>query len=415
MVSRLIFVVLLISQLEAFAQTLQFSDVKKLPSTINTKGEESIPLYSPDQNKLFFVRSFYEGNIGGRYAGLDIWISEFVQGSWKAATNRLSEINDRSNNILAGINGTGTILYSFRSSATEKLQGIEFSTFNNGGWSEPEFIPFEGIENSDFVGMFVTPEFDVMILSMRATDSRGEEDLYVSTKSKSGIWSTPRNMGATINSSGFEIAPFLSADRKRLYFASNGHGGLGDADIYYSERLYNSWETWSAPVNLGAPVNTNKFDAYFSIYGDSLAFFCSNRDQQLSDIYSAKVTLDMGVLSAGQEYLTQQEWNTIVGKNVLKQLKFQKGSSALTQPQKELLYFISKKVSERKDIGIHLFVKSEDESELTRTRLKELYGELRQAGIEATRIKDDQVASMIESSQESVIQIKLYREKPNNP
>ncbi|HYG00969.1 MAG TPA: hypothetical protein VD927_00930 [Chryseosolibacter sp.] len=394
-------------------QVLEFSEVRKLSSAVNSKGEESVPLVSSDQSKMFFVRSFYEGNFGGKYGGQDIWYAERTGNSWKPAVNRLATLNDHDNNVLIGLNNDASILYVFKSSSTEKLSGIYFSRFVNERWREAEFIPLRGIENTDFVGMYVTPEFDVMLISMRTTDSQGEEDLYISTKSKPGVWSIPKNLGPTINTSGYEISPFLSADKKRLFFASNGHNGLGDADIFYSERLYNSWETWSAPVNLGPEVNSAKFDAYFSIYGDSVAYFCSNRDQQLADIYTVAVRVGTGLLASNQEYISQDDWNSIVGKNVGQTIAFDKESTSLERGQQELLYYIGKKLSDRKDIGIHLVVKEQEANDFTDTRLKELYGHLRQAGVEASRIKEEQNPQFIKTSDQGVIQIMLFREKLN--
>ncbi len=53
-----------------------------------------------------------------------------------------------------------------------------------------------------------------------------EEDLYVSLKNGAGEWSEPKNLGATINTEGFEISPYLSSLDK-LYFSSSGHPGQG--------------------------------------------------------------------------------------------------------------------------------------------------------------------------------------------
>jgi hypothetical protein len=250
MVRRWLVVFALMVAGSAEAQLLEFSNVVKLPPSVNSNGEESMPLLSPDQSKLFFIRSVYDGNTGGKYAGQDIWVSEKKNNTWATASNNTA-LNGRQNDVLIGMKRDGRTLYTFKSSPSEKLEGIYFTTFVNNRWTSPAFVPIQGIENDDFIGMFVSPDYDVLFLSMRASDSRGEEDLYISLKDKNGIWSTPRNLGPTINTSGFEISPFLTADKKRLFFASNGHEGLGDADIYYCERLYNSWETWSAPTNLG--------------------------------------------------------------------------------------------------------------------------------------------------------------------
>lgn len=391
------------------AQNLEFSNVTKLPSSVNSSGEESMPLLSPDQSKLYFIRSVYDGNTGGKYAGQDIWVSEKKSDIWATASNDLSLLNSRDNDVLIGMKRDGRTIYTFKSSPSEKLEGIYFTTINNNRWSEPAFIAIPGIQNDDFIGMFVSADYDVLFMSMKAPDSRGLEDLYISLKDKNGLWSTPRNLGPTINTSGFEISPFLSADKKRLFFASNGHEGLGDADLFYCERLYNSWETWSAPINLGPMVNSKKFDAYLSIYGDSVAYFVSNRDQQLSDIYKASVKIDPGLLSPGQKYLAQEEWNSVVGKNVKQAFTFEKQSKTLNAGQKELIYYIAKKISDKRDVNVHLLVSEEEDPELTRERLKEMYGELRQAGIDAYRIKDDQKAELIKKTEKGVIQIMLFR------
>jgi hypothetical protein len=401
-------IVFLIAVNSLNAQKLEFLKVEKLPGSVNSNGEESMPLLSPDQSKLFFIRSVYDGNTGGKYGGQDIWVSERKNNSWARASNNTA-LNGRDNDVLIGMKRDGRTLYTFRSSPSEKLEGIYFTTFVNNRWTAPAFVPIQGIENEDFIGMFVAPDYDALFLSMKASDSRGEEDLYISIKDKSGLWSMPRNLGPTINTGGFEISPFLSADKKKLFFASNGHEGLGDADIYYCERLYNSWETWSAPINLGPLVNSKKFDAYLSIYGDSIAFFVSNRDQQLSDIYRATVKVDIGLLSPGQKYLTQEEWNSVVGKNVLQKFTFERQSSMLTSGQKELIYYISKKVAGEKDVNIHILVTEEEDSELTRERVKAMYGELRQAGIDGYRIKEEQKSEFIKKGEKGVIQLMLFK------
>jgi hypothetical protein len=392
-------------------QMLEFTDLIKLPTTVNSAGEESTPLLSANGSRLYFVRSFYHGNIGGNFGGQDIWVSDLSKGTWKVATNRLENVNTKGNNVLIGMNRDGRTIYILNTSPSEKLTGIYFAKLKGQNeYAEPEFVPIPGIENEDFVGMFVSADYDVVFISMKGGDSRGEEDIYISTKDRSGAWSRPRNMGPTINSSGFEISPFLSADKKRLYFASNGLGGVGDADIFYSERLYNSWETWSAPVNLGPVVNSKKFDAYFSIYGDSIAYFTSNRDQQLSDIYLVKVSEKIGILPAGQRFLTEAEWNTSIGKNVNRKLTFEEKSPTLTAAQRELLYYIANKASALKDVGFHLIIRQEEDPELSKARMKAIYGELRQHGIDSNRIREEHGYN-VKSGDTGMIELMLYKEE----
>jgi outer membrane protein OmpA-like peptidoglycan-associated protein len=91
-------------------------------------------------------------------------------------------------------------------------------------------------------------------------------------------------MGENINSSGFEISPYLSPNDDTLFFSSDGFGGSGDADIFYSLRTGETWSDWSKPINIGPKINSPKFDAYFTFSGNNF-YWSSNRDNKLADIY----------------------------------------------------------------------------------------------------------------------------------
>ncbi|HEX8037602.1 MAG TPA: hypothetical protein VF490_00565 [Chryseosolibacter sp.] len=374
------------------AQDVEFYALKKLPAAVNSAGEEGLPLLSPDGRALFFTRSLYAGNNGGKFSGMDVWYSQATQEGWNNSTNNLpSKINNQGHNALVGMSADGNTRYFISTSLNDRMNGIDVTKRISNYWSRPEFVPVPGIDNQRFLGIYVSPDFDVMLISMKAPDSQGEEDLYFSVKGSSGEWSAPKNMGTTLNTPGFEIAPFLSADKRRLYFASNGHKGEGDADIFYSERLYNSWETWSVPVNLGKEVNSKKFDAYFSIYGDSVAYFASNREGRLSDLYEVRVAPVRSVLASGQHYLSRDEYTRALGANVSSDLSFPAGAATLSPPQKELLFFIANKLQLKKDILIHLVVKEQENENLSSARLNAIVKYLNDAGIGKERVLVEQV------------------------
>jgi hypothetical protein len=388
-------------------QALEFSSAVKLPSVVNSAAEEGMPLLSPDGKKLFFTRALFDGNEGGVYAGQDIWISEYSSGTWKKASNDFG-INNKNNNAVVGISADGKTFYLVNASPFQKMDGIyRTRTLDRSRSDRPELIAIPGIDNQDFIGVYVSPDLEVIFLSMKAPDTGGKEDLYYCVKNN-GVWSKPRNLGATINTSGFEISPFLTPDKKRLYFSSNGHPGSGDADIFYSERLYDSWETWSVPVNLGSTVNSNKFDAYFSLYGDTLAFFASNREGKYADLYQVKARKTRTIMEKGQRYLTVEEWNSIVGKNVSADFAFPHHSTLLTPGQKELLFYIVNKLMLKKDIRFHLVVKEEESSEVSKERLKAIHDHLKQLGIDPVRIVIEQVTEAGQSRR-GVIQLRLFQ------
>ena len=68
-------------------------------------------------------------------------------------------------------------------------------------------------------------------------------------------WSEPVPLGDSLNSSGDEMFPTYHDGK--LYFASNGHGGQGGLDMFYSEPKDGKW---SAPKNLGDNINSTADD-----------------------------------------------------------------------------------------------------------------------------------------------------------
>ena len=116
----------------------------------------------------------------------------------------------------------------------------------------------------------------------------GGSDIYFSIYSE-GRWSTPFNLGPKVNTEGNELFPFIS-NESVLYFASNGLGGLGGLDIFFSvpeNGVFNTVE------NMGYPVNSPKDD--FALVLDKTGmqgYFTSNRlsGKGDDDIYYLKIT-----------------------------------------------------------------------------------------------------------------------------
>lgn len=109
-------------------------------------------------------------------------------------------------------------------------------------------------------------------------------DLYVSYLEGSG-WSEPINLGPEINTEGDEVFPWLAPDGT-LYFASDGHTGLGGLDVYSSKAYKGRWRPLE---NLGSPINS-RFDDFAYMQDDSSGisgYFSSNRDSAVgaTDIF----------------------------------------------------------------------------------------------------------------------------------
>lgn len=101
----------------------------------------------------------------------------------------------------------------------------------------------------------------------------GSCDIYVS-KRIGDQWGPPRNLGAPINTSGWEAQPALSADGRVLYFVSNRKGGLGGYDIWKSEMQQDG--TWGIPINLGDHINTSFDESAPYIHADNQTLYFSS-------------------------------------------------------------------------------------------------------------------------------------------
>jgi outer membrane protein OmpA-like peptidoglycan-associated protein len=136
-----------------------------------------------------------------------------------------------------------------------------------GGWSEPEQLVIDGLTDLNkgiFTNAFLSNDGRTLLLAFSETKKSEANDLYVSSQKPDGTWSRPKRMG-NLNTPGSEDTPFLAADGVTLYFTSDRPGGLGSHDMYMSRRLDDTWEKWSEPKNLGAPINTSDWDSYYSI------------------------------------------------------------------------------------------------------------------------------------------------------
>ncbi|NRA11404.1 MAG: SprB repeat-containing protein [Crocinitomicaceae bacterium] len=273
----------------ANAQFWDYSEPAKLKGTINTvESEESIPVFSKDSSILYFVRTFDKANKGDAN-DQDVWMSIRQDDGSYSESKRIKALNNKFNNAVVGlsINGSSMYLFNAYDGKKDQTKGIAFSKNNGGGWSKPEPMVIDGLDiDGDFYGFHVNEQENVIIISYEGPGTKGKEDLYVSTKS-GGKWSAPVHMGSAINSAGYEISPFLSKSQDTLFFSSNGFGGEGDADIFYSVKQ-GGWSDWSKPINLGSRINSPKFDAYFS-YSGNYGYWSSNRGEERSDIYMIEI------------------------------------------------------------------------------------------------------------------------------
>ena len=115
---------------------------------------------------------------------------------------------------------------------------------------------------------------------------KGGTDIYVSRKTATG-WTSPKNLGVAINTVNNEMSPVISPDGERLFFSSNGHGGVGGFDLFVTKGGNPSNDSWNSIENLGTPINSIANEHFFFSEPNSKnGYFSSDRNGNY-DIYHA--------------------------------------------------------------------------------------------------------------------------------
>jgi outer membrane protein OmpA-like peptidoglycan-associated protein/tetratricopeptide (TPR) repeat protein len=209
---------------------------KKFDKNINSKFHEASPVFTADGNTMYFTRNNYLDGKKGK-DGNDITLIKIYKASL---------VDDK--------------------------------------WSNVTELPFDS-DNYSTAHPALSPDGKTLYFASDMPGTLGQSDLFKVTINEDGSFGTPQNLGNTINTEARETFPYVN-DENELYFASDGHPGLGGLDVFMSK--INADGTFSKVQNVGADVNSPKDDfAYLIDTKSRRGFFSSNRDggQGYDDIY----------------------------------------------------------------------------------------------------------------------------------
>ncbi len=262
---------------------------------VNSDSGELAPVITSDGKTLYFTRGKNEIRNGKDILiDQDVWVSHLMSnGKFGKSTALGAPVNNTRFNAATSISADNKSLYLINvlNADGSYSKGLSKSTRIYKGWTVPKEVKIKNYFNADEYSEFsVSPDEKIIILAAEGKMSFGGKDLYVSFKQKDGTFSEPRNLGDKINTVQDEGMPFIAADNKTLYFASEGHLGYGSSDIFLSRRQDSTWTKWSEPENLGQPINSTRWDGYFSISASGEYAFLSSKENSLGreDIFRIK-------------------------------------------------------------------------------------------------------------------------------
>lgn len=238
-------------------------------SALNSSGAEDYLFYDTVEDVLYFARSKYVGNTGGRRDNGDIWYATVKGGEVTSA--QASTVNTEDFESPIGMMGTELVYSRLLRKAGSKTSGVM-----RGG--ELEHIPFYSNRGAVQSGS-LSADGNYLILSMEGHTGYGVEDLYICKRTIDGGWSAPRNLGSLLNTGLQEVSPYLAKDNRTLIFASNGHGGEGSFDLFLTTRLDDTWLKWTPPVSLGPDINSPGAETSFAMdANEEFAYFVSTQN-----------------------------------------------------------------------------------------------------------------------------------------
>jgi outer membrane protein OmpA-like peptidoglycan-associated protein len=272
---------------------------ENLGPQVNCSGGDISPVITADGKRLYFGRYPFVGNVGDPTTE-DIWYTDVKpDGTWGPAVNVGQPLNNYSSNFLISITpdrNQVVVGNTYYSNGAPKGAGISTAIMTENGWSVPRDIRIDQYyNNSTYSELSLDPSGMVLLMTVEREDTRGQRDIYVSKRKRDGSFSVPVNCGKTINTWGNEVSPFIAADGVTVFFATDGRRGYGDFDIWMTRRLDDTWTSWSEPVNVGPSINTDGWDAYFTIpaKADYAYLSASNPDNNSLDLY--RVPLSQGL------------------------------------------------------------------------------------------------------------------------
>jgi outer membrane protein OmpA-like peptidoglycan-associated protein len=377
--------------------------LEKLPETLNSTYNELLPVISSNGKTLFFDRQQHPENTAAEIPNDDIWFSEIDEtGNWKPAQRLPEPLNNKNNNYVCSVSPDGNTILVANDYNTTNFDlnkpngGVSIAKKNeNGTWQMPQKVLIDNYYNlSANAEFYLAHNQKTLLMSIEMEDSQGGRDLYVSFfRHDTKTWSTPKNLGITVNSAATELTPFLAADNETLYFASNGFSGYGETDMFMSKRLDDSWTKWSEPVNLGLPFNSNDWDTGYSIDArGEYAYFSSYQNSNQSDIFRVKLPTPLQPTPVKQLDL---ELSTLtVGQTIrLEHIIFEQGTAKLQDESEEelkaLLKLLNDNVTMEIEVAGHTDIEGSpiENMKLSQERVKTIKNYLVKQGITASRIR----------------------------
>ncbi|MFM2359856.1 MAG: hypothetical protein RLY16_1849 [Bacteroidota bacterium] len=256
--------------------------------SVNSEFSEYYPSLTIDGKQLIFTRRIKDDE--------DFFESSRDAQGWKGNHPLTGKVNTNFNEGAQNISQDGNWIVFTGCNYPEGMGSCDLyiSYRTNNGWTEA--VNLGAVVNSEYweSAPSLSPDKQHLYFSSNRPGGYGGKDIWVSHRNEKGKWGTPQNLGPIVNTNQDESCPFMHADHQTLFFNSNGHMGYGSTDLYFTRQSGDS--AWTAPMNLGYPINTIDDEGSLIVSADATtAFYASERSDSRGalDLYSFELRPDM--------------------------------------------------------------------------------------------------------------------------
>ncbi len=204
------------------------------------------------------------------------------QGKWSTPVlaDESESVNTEASEGTPFMNSKYTKLYFTRcQNGAHRKNGCQImvASKSGGAFSNAQPVQITSVDTLDIVGHPTLSDDElIMYFAAERKGGFGGKDIWISIRENtSEPFGRPFNLGEKVNTAGDELYPFLRYDTT-LYFASNGHGGMGGLDIFVTSM--DTAGNWGEPRNLKSPINSTGDDFAIMFHPrDEKGFISSNR------------------------------------------------------------------------------------------------------------------------------------------
>ncbi len=244
---------------------------ENLGKEINSKFRDYSPFVTPDEGTFYFT-SRREGNARKikswqGYFTADIYFSKVQNGQWIKAKNLGISVNTAEDEECVGITPDGKNMIIYIDNETVSGDLFISSVSKSKIFSKP--VPFhEPVNSKDFeLEGCITQDGNLLFISSNRSGSIGDMDIYMLKKLPNGEWGFPINLGANVNTKYKEAFPIYDEQNHMLYFSSKGHTNMGGFDVFKS-KYDQETQTFLPAENMGYPINTPEDNMQFTLAGN---------------------------------------------------------------------------------------------------------------------------------------------------